>query len=382
MLVNCRYEVMRWFSDHAGRLGDAALNRTLVLFDRIVTSLRAGGPEATRSVIGDVSIGGKIQARSRRTYDHAINSPTGHLTRGLFAILDGMKPDVGSGIPPGLRLRLERLLQMTGDAGDYVICESTVRLRWLYSIDPHWTREHLVPLLNPENAAAEPAWNGLLTDGQVERAELFALLKPYFIGIFHVAGAWHWESDKAFSRLVSRLLVACYWRRHDRRYVTFADARPLLRLVDDAGRAHALWFLATAFGEDPSWWSSFGRPFLQKAWPRETRFQTPLLSERFSFLAEQAGDHFPDVVRTVLPLLVPVEQLDMTLHRAVRADTEGTLADRFPREMLTLLDCLLPAEPKQSPYGLGSALEAIVTAAGDLRDDHRWKRLKMISDRG
>ena len=293
-----------------------------------------------------------------------------------------MKLEPGSGLPAEVRLRLERLLLMPGDAGDYAVCESTVRLRWLHTIDPSWTREHLVPLFDPTNASAEPAWNGLLSDSHLARPELFALLKPHFLSIFECAATWHWERNSVFSRLVERLLVACHWQRRDRRYVTYAEARPLLRLVDDAGRAHAVSFLATAFGEEPNWWNSFGRPFVQKAWPRESRFQTPSLSERFAFLAEQAGDQFPDVVRTVLPLLISVEQLDITLHRAVRADDGTSLADRFPHEMLTLLDLLDPTEPKSDPYGLGTALEAIARAAGNLRDDLRWKRLKIIANRG
>lgn len=173
--------------------------------------------------------------------------------------------------------------------------------------------------------------------------------------------------------------MSCYWNHKGRRYVSYAEARTVLRFVDDAARAHAIWFLATAFIDS---WKSFGKPFIQKAWPLESRFQTADVSQQFAFLAEQADDRFPDVVQTVLHLIVPVRQLDTLFHQAIRQTDQGSLASRFPAAMLDLLDRLASDDLEYAPYGLETVLETIATERPRLRDDVRWKRLKGIADVG
>ena len=380
-IVDCRYDVTSWFAGNVKALAKASFGCVWALFDRILGPLVAAGPEGARSAIGDVSIGGRVVARSRRTLDHSLNSPSGRLARGLFAALGEVRSGAGAGLPTEIGTRLERLLAMPDEAGDYAVCETMMRLRWLFYIDPRWTRRHLVPLLSPDNVRAEPAWNGLLHDSELAGPKLFSLIRSHFMRVFSSAQTWQWENQPGRS-LVERLLVAIYWNRRHGRYVTFPEARDLLRLVDDDARAHAVWFLATAFKHDDDWWKTFGRPFIRNAWPRETRFQTPLLSDQFGFFAEQSGNDFPDVVRTVLPLMVSGKELDLTLRRAMRAEGEGSLASRYPREMLMLLDRLVPEAPHHSPYGLGDALEEIAAGAPDLRDDERWRRLEMIARGG
>ena len=380
VLVECRHEAAAWFKEAAARLALASSRWALAVHDQILSALTSD-PEAMRSAVGDVSIGGVIQHRSRRTYDHALNSPAGHLARGLLQILNGLKPAPGTGIPSEIKGRIGRILRLPGEAADHVASAVTFDLRWLYGIDPSWIRSEIIPLFAPGHALAEPAWNGLLWDTQFAGPELFALLKRDFLRAFAAASAWRWDDNDAFNRLVERLLIACYWRQSHGGYVTYAEARSALRLVNDEGRVHAIRFLATECRED-RWWVSFGRPFMQRAWPRESRFQTPSVSEALAFLAEQSGDQFPDVVHTVLPLLVPVEHLDMTTYRALADDEGSPLAARFPQEMLELLARLIPSEPRVVPYELDKTLETIADASRHLRGDPRWKRLSMIATRG
>jgi len=380
VFVECRHQATEWFRETAARLALAPSQWALALCDRILGALLAAGAEAMRSARGDVTIGGVVQDPSRRTYDHAINSPAGHVAVGLLRILSALKPEPGAGIPSEIKERVGRLLRLPGEAGDHVASTVTFKLRWLYGIDPSWIRSEIIPLFAPDHPLAEPAWNGLLWDTQFAGPELFALLKRDFLRAFAGASTWRWDDNDAFNRLVDRLLIACYWRRNNGGYVTYAEARVALRLVNDEGRAHAIQFLATAFS-DERWWVSFGRPFMQRAWPRESRFQTPSVSQQLAFLAEQLDDQFPDVVRTVLPLLVPVEQLDMTTYRALAADEGSPLAARFPRDMLELLARLIPDEPRIVPYALEKTLETIAGASPRLRADPRWKRLSALATR-
>jgi hypothetical protein len=124
-------------------------------------------------------------------------------------------------------------------------------------------------------------------------------------------------------------------------------------------------------------WRTFGKPFIQKAWPRELKFQTATSSRNFAHLAEEADNNFPDVVKTILPLLGPVDHLDMLVYGGTRAG--NPLATRFPAAMLSLLDRVIPNEPRVPPHNLRQMLDMIVLAEPTLRQDERWLRLDTLA---
>jgi hypothetical protein len=91
-------------------------------------------------------------------------------------------------------------------------------------------------------------------------------------------------------------------------------------------------------------------------------------------LAEEAGDQFPDVVKTILPFLGPVDHADMLIYGAKK-----NLASRFPEPMLALLDRVIPDAAPVPPHDLRSILEMIVVAEPTLRQDSRWLRLDTLA---
>lgn len=379
-LVGLRYDVGRWFREHSPRFALNYPSLAYQLFDRAVDSLFAAGEGAATSAIGDVSVGGRTPARSRRTHMHAINSSIGNLSEGLLRILIASKPKAGSGIPFGIRDRLERVLGSPGEGSAHAVTELALELKWLYYVDPAWATKRLLPLFDLERDSAEPAWNGLLSaGGGMPVPRLFSLLKPHLMRAFDVASDWVWDHDTAFNKLVEFLVLACFLKRRRASYVSYQEARTILRKVDDAARAHTVWFLATIVAREQAW-DSFGRHFIEKAWPRESRFQTPALSKQFAFLAEQSGEQFPRVVEAVGPLLIRADGLDLMVHRTTMGNGEATLATRFPVATLDLLDRLIPEEPKPVPYELGVVITSIAEAAPDLRRDQRWRRLRRIAD--
>jgi hypothetical protein len=379
VVSDLRYDIPRWLRTNLPKLAKVSLQKSLSLWDAVIAHFFALGPEASLSGIGDTFIGGKAQKRSRRTYQHSINSPIGTLSETLFEILDGLKLSGGAGVPLEIRLRLERLFAAPGDGADYAVCETTNRLRWLFYIDPEWVRHRIVPFFNLDDPRAEPAWNGYLHDNEMPVAELFALLKPYFLQVFPHSSAWDWD-DAPIRRLNEFLVIGCYWNRKDNLYISYAEARKALQQAADEGRAHAIWFLANIV-RDLNEWKKFGKPFIEKTWPRERKYQTSSSSRNFAHLAEEAGDHFPDVVKSILPLLGPVDHIDMLIYRAKKegGDDSTSLVARFPEPMLALLDRVIPDDPRVGPHDLRSALNMIADAAPPLRQDERWRRLDAIA---
>jgi hypothetical protein len=123
-------------------------------------------------------------------------------------------------------------------------------------------------------------------------------------------------------------------------------------------------------------WRTFGKPFIQEAWPCELKFQTSTSSRNFAHLAEEADNNFPDVVKTILPLLGPADHSDMLIYEGTRDG--NALATRFPAAMLSLLDRVIPNEPRVPPHNLRQMLDMIVAAGPALRQDERWLRLDTL----
>ncbi|HJU18538.1 MAG TPA: hypothetical protein VJ770_18965 [Stellaceae bacterium] len=282
-----------------------------------------------------------------------MSAPIGELIETLFDVLNSLGLLRGQGIPTDIRERLERLFNAPGEGADYAVCETTWRLRWLFYLDPEWVTERIIPLFDLEHPRSEPAWNGYLYTTELPEPELFALLKPHFLKVFPRSSSWAWD-DGPIRRLNEFLVLACFRHLKDGHYISYAEARSALQQATEEGREHSIWFLMRIV-YDLKKWRTFGKPFIQKAWPRELRFQTPTSSRNFAHLAEEADNNFPDVVKTVLPLLGPVDHVDMLIYGGTRDG--NALASRFPEAMLALLDRVLPdgtpAPPACSPLDPG-----------------------------
>jgi hypothetical protein len=310
-----------------------------------------------------------------------LNSPVGRLARTLISILEKTNPTAGGGIPDSIRPRLDELLGVSSAARDYSISELASSLTWLHHIDPKWTKERLIPLLDPTGSDAEPAWSGYQYDREAP-PPLFALVKPHLLSVFPALSGWRWD-DGALRHFSELVVLYCFWRQSDERYLSYAEARALLQQSTDIGRSNAAWMLARILKAQHVW-KSFGKEFLLNAWPRERRFQTSSTSTHLAEAARSVDGDFPEAANTLLPFLVPLEHPDVLLHDAREAssdDGEATLLQRFPDAFLALIDRLIGRDSLSPPYGLGTALQALAEAAPTLRQDPRWRRLNEIANR-
>jgi hypothetical protein len=366
------HETSSWFGKNLPMLAKTSFPDAIVLWDAIVDHLFSPDCIGIQSSLGDVTIAGEPQNLSRRTYEHAINSPTGAMTDALFKMLEEeVKVDVKS----AAFLRLERLLRAPDEAADHAVSKMTFLVTWLDYLDSEWVNQHIIPMFELGHDRAEPAWNGFLHSDQLPAPELFDRLKNSFIVLFKYISQWRWDTNPA-QRLAEFLVIACYWNQRDARYVTYSEARVALQNMGADDLAHAAWFLGNLVKEQ-NVWRSFGKPFIQLAWPQEARHRTERASHMLALMALDAGTRFPDVVAAILLLLVPIRHVGLLANSVGKDDLEGgtSLATKFPEPMLMLLDRLVPDDPAFAPYDLASALGAIAEAAPRLRQDARWRRL-------
>ena len=366
-VVELRDDVFGWLRKHLPKLAVQDQPRALSIFDVLIEKLFTGG--------GEVEEKGEHQDRSRRTHNRAINAPIGKATELLLDLLNSQDPREESGVPPEIKSRLKRLFGAPGEGADHAVCSVANRLRWLDYIDPEWVRTTIVPWFDLEHPASESAWNGFLYDNQLPKPELFSLIKSDFLNaIVHAAGR---------KRLHEFLVLGCFRYQHNDAYITFEEVRQVLQKTNDSGRAHSLWFFTRIIDKNDAW-RRFGKLFLEKAWPKESRFQTEQTSQHLVALAKGAGDFFPEVVQTILPYLVPSSQNGRFVSSLARQSDEemGRLPTRFPDATLMLIDKIIPDDPDHVPYNLDLLTEMIAGAKPSLRQDSRWRRLKDLALRG
>ena len=363
-VVKLQDDIFGWLRKHLPKLAAQDQPRALSIFDALLDKLFTGETEAEQSE--------EHQDQSCRTHDYIVGTPVVEATELLLGLLDSQSPREGSSIPPEIKSRLERLFDAPGEGPDHAACIVARQLNWLDYIDPEWVRATIVPWFDLEHPMAEFAWNGFLYNNRLPKPELFSLIKSDFLNaIVHAAGR---------ERLHEFLVLGCFWHQDSDVYITFEETRQILQKTNASDRAHSLWSF-TRIVEENHAWRRFGKPFLEKAWPKEARFQTEQTSQHLVDLAERAGDFFPEVVQTILPYLVPMSRnVGFVSSLARQSDEEtGGLQTRFPDATLMLIDKIIPDDPDQVPYDLDSLIEMIAEAKPSLRQDSRWRRLKALA---
>lgn len=364
-VVELRDDVFSWLQKHLPKLAAQDQPRALSIFDVLLEKLFTGEAEVEQN--------GEHQDWSQKTLNHIINAPVREATELLLNLLSLQSLEKGAGIPPEIKSRIERLFDAPDEGADHAICIVAHQLNELNDLDPEWIRTTIVPWFNLEHPASKSAWNGFPSD-RLPEPELFLLIKSDFLNaIIHAAGQ---------ERLHEFLVLGCFLHQDNDAYITFEEARQVLQKTNDSGRAHSLWFLLTQFIDENRAWRRFGKLFLEKAWPKESRFQTEQTSQYLVELAVRAGDFFPEMVQTILPYVVPIFQdgdaLLISLVQWDDGEVDG-LPTRFPDATLMLIDKIIPDNPDQVPYELDSLTETIAEARPSLRQDSRWRRLKDLA---
>jgi len=180
IVVELGYDVFCWLRKHLPKLAAQDKPRALSIFDALLEKLFIGEAEVEQSE--------EHQDQSCRTHDYAVGTPVVEATVLLLELLNSQELGEGSGVPPEIKSRLERLFDAPGDGADHAVYVVASQLRWLNDIDPEWVRATIVPWFDLEHPVSESAWNGF-SDDWLPGPGLFSLIKSDFLNaIVHAAG--------------------------------------------------------------------------------------------------------------------------------------------------------------------------------------------------
>ena len=339
-IVAMPYPVGHWLKE---RFPDAISDDRVLafgVFDHLVESLSTTGSEGLGTAGGEGTIGASGVQTSRPTLTRAINAPIGKAIEGLIRVLDRDNPEQGAGVPEDFRVRFERLLSASGEGADGAVCVLSSRIAWLNWVDPSWVGAKMIPWFRPDHDRSEPAWNGILSSPWASFWPLFGEIKNGFLNLPTRMYEWGWrrETERYCEEIVGLALA-------DGCRLSLEDARRCLRRIRPEGREHVIWFLGRVGAKNDDGWRKLVIPFIREAWPNERRYRTSGTSKVWLSLLCDTGDAFPDVLDAVWNHLG-----DVDWRQAMLAGALESLAQRFPRQTLDLLDRVAPDEVGEVPY--------------------------------
>lgn len=381
VIAELRHTVSRWLEQNLATVLEFDDDLGWAVYDHIVDGILNSGADAAKSALGEVSQGGKVIQRSRRTFDHAINGPIGVCAEALFQAVPGEKQEAGSLIPDHIKSRVERLFSALGEGSDHAVSIACSKLNRLMFVDPAWTEERLIPMLAFEHPASEPAWNGFLHSEQVPLPPLAEIIKPLLLVLFPWIEGLSWDRDL--------LTVAAQWLGSMRVFhpnepsgLSRGEMRSVFRAMSDDTRNRFIFWLSQVGRHNENGWTKHVIALINEDWPRERRYRTSASMRAWVGLLDDTGDSFPAVYEAVKKFLVPVETNDLPFYRFTGEITgETPITALFPEATLDLMNRATPRVLTHPPYELPKVLALIAETAPDLASDPRYLRLIDLVER-
>ncbi|MDE2760608.1 MAG: SIR2 family protein [Paracoccaceae bacterium] len=341
------------------------------VYDHIVEGILSGGKDVVKSgIIDDVDSRGNEQ--SRRTLDHALNGPMGMCTKALVSTIPDHREKEAT-LPDCIKSRMEQLLKIQGEGSDHVISIYMWKLDLLMGIDPDWVKEILIPMLDWQNPASEPAWNGLLHVGNPS-PELTQAITPHMLNLFPTIEGFTWGRYHA-TRAAEWLLYMNIFKSNQPDGVTNNEMRTVLRSMSDSKRNQVINWLEGVGKDNENGWICLVTPFIKDVWPREIKYRTYSSILGWIDLLGKSCDSFPVVFEAVRGLLNPVKMDTCSLE----AFTEGInpIVMRFPEQMLELLDTITLTNSPQPSYfsEVREILDTIADTNPELKSHPKYRKL-------
>ena len=301
-----------------------------------------------------------------------LNSPAGKLAQCLMK--DPIKNDLkdGKGFPATWIGHVEELLALEGDLRRHALVMFVFNLEWFFAVNPIWTEENLISVLNQEGDNQDAFWSGFFWRAKVPNKKLYMRMKPHLLSLTR----WKSSARRSHVGVLSGILLAG-WGSIDEetgnRCVTSAEMRDVLLNADDDFRTHILWQLkGWSCKEEEGGWKEKLPVFLTEVWPRHKKAKSPGISAALCDLAFSDADSFSKIADIILPLVTEINQEHIALYNFI----DAKIVDQFPKKTLALLFAALPEDVSAWPYGMEDTLDRIGVADPSLLNDARLVELK------
>ena len=274
----------------------------------------------------------------------ALNSGAGRLGEAALHRLWKYKPSPDGGIPEVISPYLNSVA--SHPAGRLGRAFLMTQLSNLFAIDPHWTREHLIPRLNwASSTEARDLWSAYAWSAS-SGPNLLDAFKPYFLeALFRYT-----ELAGQRTNLVHLFVTICL---EEPSAFTRSQIRDVLAALPEAGIVDIANFMEELLNGDPEdrakLWRDIVGPWLGRFWPSDTKRNTTATSLGLISCLVKTGPAFPEAVEWALEHLR--SGTDHTLWRL----EENEVHLQFPEASLDLLMAIVP-DNESDPISLDTEL--------------------------
>ena len=300
----------------------------------------------------------------------ALNHPAGKLAEAALSRLRKYEPEEGAGLPAPV---FPYFRTIGGDSDGHLgrVMLAT-RLHYLFTIDPDWTREHLIVRLSPSNTEeATDLWSAYGWSATVGPDLLLAFKEPFLEVLCVDPDGGHGRKN-LIGLFISICLEAPNQLAPDEIHCVVGgmSERALIGVLQSLTRR-----LRGEASERGHSWQVKVRPWLEYYWPRATGRNSPRTSKWMLAMLTECGDAFPDAAEWSLPCLLPIEGHDLYCL------SQNGHAERHPDCMLQVLCRVVDADilPVHQRRILRTILETMEATKPNLAADSRFRDLFQIA---
>lgn len=297
----------------------------------------------------------------------AINHPVGHITEALINFWLLRNPNDNEQIPAPIRQLFTQLCDTRVERFRHGRVLLGSRLIVLFRVDRAWTEQYVLPLFNWDNPIeARSVWEGFMWSPRLYQPVLVAFkaqllaTTPHYVNLGE-----HRQQFAAFLTHVAITRPEGYTVEELRVAIGELPSDGLERSAQALSQA-----IEGASDQREEYWKNRIQPFWQAVWPKSRDLATPRIAESLIRMALAAGSEFPTALAAVRDWLMPIDHPDYIVHLL----NESDLCQRFPSDVLTLLDAIV-LDPQWFAPRLGRSLRMLSDAAPPLARDPRYQRL-------
>lgn len=305
---------------------------------------------------------GVPSGRTRDWSTAAIASPAGKLAELVVKALPDDLFEARGATAAAWLPKLEELLKLPADSRRFALATVAQHLEWFFALDPDWTAQHVLSVLDEAPATApdrdrDALWAGFFLSATA-RAGLFGRLKPHLLELTREGS----DPDQRYAEPLAGLLLLHWKHREAGDRLDDDEMRTAILNADDSFRHILLWTLGRWADDSEAWNSDHVVEFLSNAWPKHKRVRTDKTSTALVRLALSRSTGFRDVARIVTQLVARAHDARYAIIPALSELGEVT-AGQHPLEVLDLLHAFLPMQRTRWP-------DDAIDALRYLKDQH------------
>ncbi len=353
-------------------VGDKLASNYLEAFDKVMSKL-------INLIRLDPTLCSSEIIRSNKEPDwafEAINAPVGKMAQALMNDPRNNNLDKGAGFPTEWLSHADNLLNLNGDPRRHALVVFAFNLNWFYSIDPEWTEDELLSILDfNENEDRDAVWSGFLWSAKKPIPKIFMRIKSNLLQLTKEQNLGRHGYDEVLAGI-----ILFGWgtinEETGKSYISNDELRGALLKGGNQFRSDIIWQIGKWSRESEQWATRLPE-FLSDVWPRQKSAKTPTISSRLCELAFDCPGKFVEIAELILPLLTFIDSRDHLMLPNLGEEKE-TIVDLYPEKMLSLMWAILPENASLWPYGIEEILRRIGDADDDLKSDQRLLELKRI----